>query len=110
MSDSGPDQNTEEIRSAEDLLPEVYAELRRLAATLSSHLQPGQTLQPTALVHKAYMRLVRQHDPGGEGRRHFFGAAVFATRPRLSRGSKAFPPCSWNSSTSTIRWRSASIR
>jgi RNA polymerase sigma factor (TIGR02999 family) len=83
MSDPGPDQNPEKIRSAEELLPEVYAELRRLAAALSSRLQPGQTLQPTALVHEAYLRLVRQHDPGWEGRRHFFGAAAQAMREIL---------------------------
>ena len=44
-----------------------------LAATLTTGLRPGQTLQPTALVHEAYLRLVRNRDPGWEGRRHFFG-------------------------------------
>jgi RNA polymerase sigma factor (TIGR02999 family) len=64
-------------------LPDVYGELRRLAAALSGRLQPGQTLQPTALVHEAYMRLVRNQDPGWEGRRHFFGAAAQAMREIL---------------------------
>jgi RNA polymerase sigma factor (TIGR02999 family) len=68
---------------ATDLLPHVYAELRRLAAALSGRLKPGQTLQPTALVHEAYMRLVRDKDPGWEGRRHFFGAAAQAMREIL---------------------------
>ena len=77
------DSNPEEIRSAAELLPEVYAELRRLAAALSVRLQPGQTLQPTALVHEAYLRLVRNQDPGWEGRRHFFGAAAQAMREIL---------------------------
>ena len=77
------DSNPEEIRSAAELLPEVYAELRSLAAALNDRLQPGQTLQPTALVHEAYMRLVRNRDPGWEGRRHFFGAAAQAMREIL---------------------------
>jgi RNA polymerase sigma factor (TIGR02999 family) len=68
---------------AADLLPKVYAELRRLAAELLSQLAPGQTLQPTALVHDAYLRLVRGHDPGWEGRRHFFAAAARAMREIL---------------------------
>jgi RNA polymerase sigma factor (TIGR02999 family) len=74
---------SEPIRPAEELLPEVYAELRRLAAALTNKLPPGQTLQPTALVHEAYMRLVRNQDPGWEGRRHFFGAAARAMREIL---------------------------
>jgi RNA polymerase sigma factor (TIGR02999 family) len=70
-------------RPAADLLPEVYAELRRLAAALTTRLRPGQTLQPTALVHEAYLRLVGHGDPGWEGRRHFFGAAARAMREIL---------------------------
>jgi RNA polymerase sigma factor (TIGR02999 family) len=69
--------------AAAKLLPEVYAELRRLAGELLSRLAPGQTLEPTALVHEAYLRLVRGHDPGWEGRRHFFGAAARAMREIL---------------------------
>jgi RNA polymerase sigma factor (TIGR02999 family) len=83
MADSTADQGPEEIRPAAELLPEVYAELRRLAAALTVKLQPGQTLQPTALVHEAYLRLVRDKDPGWEGRRHFFGAAARAMREIL---------------------------
>src|SRR5499426_3519616 len=72
-----------EKQAAAELLPAVYAELRRLAAVLSERLPPGQTLQPTALVHEAYLKLVRTHDPGWEGRRHFFGAAAQAMREIL---------------------------
>jgi RNA polymerase sigma factor (TIGR02999 family) len=72
-----------EKEPATDLLPHVYAELRRLAAVLCARLEPGQTLQPTALVHEAYMHLVRDKDPGWEGRRHFFGAAARAMREIL---------------------------
>jgi len=50
--------------AAEQLLPLVYEELRRLAAGYLDREQPGQTLQPTALVHEAFLRLVRHQDPG----------------------------------------------
>jgi len=69
-----------DIQQAAELLPIVYAELRRLAVALSAALPPGQTLQPTALVHEAYVRLVGNTDPGWNGRRHFFGAAALAMR------------------------------
>jgi len=61
----------------------LYEELRRLAAALTARLRPGQTLQPTALVHEAYLRLVRDKDPGWKDRRHFFGAAAQAMRDIL---------------------------
>ena len=54
--------------------------MRGLARALTARLPPGQTLQPTALVHEAYLKLVRGHDPGWEGRRHFFAAAAQAMR------------------------------
>jgi len=73
----------DEARPAGDLLPAVYDELRRLAAALTRRLRPGQTLQPTALVHEAYLRLVGDADSGWEGRRHFFGAAARAMRQIL---------------------------
>ena len=72
-----------ETQPAAELLPAVYAELRRLAAVLSGRLPPGQTIQPTALVHEAYLKLVSNHDPGWQGRRHFFGAAARAMRQIL---------------------------
>jgi RNA polymerase sigma factor (TIGR02999 family) len=83
MTDSSADSAPEEVRPAAELLPEVYAELRKLAAALTAPLRPGQTLQPTALVHEAYLRLVKDQDPGWEGRRHFFGAAARAMREIL---------------------------
>jgi RNA polymerase sigma factor (TIGR02999 family) len=68
-------------RAAEQLLPMVYAELRRVAGDLLRHESPGQTLQPTALVHEAYLRLVGDEPEGGwGGRRHFFAAAAEAMR------------------------------
>ncbi len=62
----------------EDLLPMVYDELRRLAAGHMQHERPGQTLQATALVHEAFLRLVGNEDATWENRRHFFGAAALA--------------------------------
>jgi RNA polymerase sigma factor (TIGR02999 family) len=63
------------------LLPLVYDELRKLAAQQLIHEAPGQTLQPTALVHEAYLRLVGdQANQHWRGRRHFFAAAAEAMR------------------------------
>jgi len=70
-------------QAAADLLPLVYDELRRLAEVRLSKLPPGQTLQPTALVHEAYMKLVKSADPGWNSRGHFFGAAARAMRDIL---------------------------
>jgi RNA polymerase sigma factor (TIGR02999 family) len=83
MTDESTDQTVKAAQAAAELLPAVYAELRRLAAALTGGLPPGQTLQPTALVHEAYLKLVRGGDPGWEGRRHFFGAAAQAMREIL---------------------------
>jgi RNA polymerase sigma factor (TIGR02999 family) len=69
-----------EPRAAEQLLPLVYDELRRLAARRLAREAPGQTLQATALVHEAYLRLVGSQDPGWNGRGHFFAAAAEAMR------------------------------
>jgi RNA polymerase sigma factor (TIGR02999 family) len=82
-----------EGRPARDLLPLVYDELRRLAAARLAQERPGQTLQPTALVHEAYLRLVGD-EPGRpwHGRAHFFAAAAEAMRRILvdrARGKAA---------------------
>ncbi len=66
--------------AAERLLPLVYDELRVLAARKLAREKPGQTLQATALVHEAYLRLVGAEDPGWNGRGHFFAAAAEAMR------------------------------
>ncbi len=67
-------------KAADELLPLVYEELRRLAAYKMSLLPPGQTLQATALVHEAYLRLVGNEHKRWENRRHFFSAAAEAMR------------------------------
>ena len=66
--------------AADELLPLVYEELRRLAAGKMAQEKPGQTLQPTALVHEAYLRLVGNQNQRWDGRAHFFGAAAEAMR------------------------------
>src|SRR5215468_2176310 len=67
-----------EDRAAAELLPLVYEELRRLADSQLRKSPRGHTLQPTALVHEAYLRLVGGVDPGWQGRGHFFFAAARA--------------------------------
>jgi RNA polymerase sigma factor (TIGR02999 family) len=67
-------------KAADRLLPLVYEELRRLAAHKMSHEPPGQTLQATALVHEAYIRLVGEEAQNWGSRTHFFSAAAEAMR------------------------------
>src|SRR5687767_7802556 len=66
--------------AAEQLLPLVYAELRRVAAHKMANEASGHTLQATALVHEAWLRLVDSNQRGWENRAHFFGAAAEAMR------------------------------
>ena len=67
-------------KAAEELLPLVYEELRRLAAAKMAQEQPGQTLQPTALVHEAWLRLVRTPEQNWQNRAHFFRTAAECMR------------------------------
>jgi RNA polymerase sigma factor (TIGR02999 family) len=67
-------------KAAAELLPMVYAELRRLAAQKMANEAAGHTLQPTALVHEAWMRLGGSDAPTFQNRAHFFGAAAEAMR------------------------------
>jgi RNA polymerase sigma factor (TIGR02999 family) len=69
-----------DAQAAEKLLPLVYEELRRLAAARMAKETPGQTLQPTALVHEAWLRLVQGREQRFENRGHFFAAAAEAMR------------------------------
>jgi RNA polymerase sigma factor (TIGR02999 family) len=78
-----------EAHAAEELLPLVYDELRRLAAEKMAQEKPGQTLQATALVHEAYLRLVDVHrEQHWDGRRHFFAAAAEAMRRILVEAAR----------------------
>lgn len=76
-------------RAAGELLPLVYDELRRLAAQRLAHEAAGQTLEPTALVHEAYLRLVgRDASQPWDGRGHFFAAAAEAMRRILVESAR----------------------
>jgi len=72
--------NAIERGDTDELLPLVYEELRLLAAQKLSHERPGQTLQATALVHEAYLRLVGEEPQTWDNRGHFFAAAAEAMR------------------------------
>ena len=77
-------------KAAENLLPLVYDELRSLARVRLAELAPGQTLQATALVHEAYLRVAGSEQPGGwNGRGHFFAAAAEAMRLILIEQARA---------------------
>jgi len=86
--ESGPENVTQILQAfeagdeqaAEKLLPVVYEELRRLAAAKMAREAPGQTLQPTALVHEAWLRLVGGQPQNWQNRAHFFAAAAEAMR------------------------------
>ena len=67
-------------KAADELLPLVYEELRKLAAARMANESPNQTLQPTALVHEAWLRLTGNENVKWQGRAHFFGAAAEAMR------------------------------
>jgi RNA polymerase sigma factor (TIGR02999 family) len=72
--------NAGDPTAAEELLPLVYGELRRLAASRMARESPGQTLQATALVHEAWLRLGGDAQPAWANRAHFFAAAAEAMR------------------------------
>jgi RNA polymerase sigma factor (TIGR02999 family) len=74
--------------AASQLLPLVYNELRKLAAQKMAHEKPGQTLDATALVHEAYLRLVGSSDQDWDNRRHFFAAAAEAMRRILIESAR----------------------
>ncbi len=88
MRDSSPQQvtlileaiNAGDAAAEDQLLPLVYDELRKIARSRMARERPGQTLQPTALVHEAYLRLFGGEKPSWESRAHFFGAAGEAMR------------------------------
>jgi RNA polymerase sigma factor (TIGR02999 family) len=93
-----------EGQAARDLLPLVYDELRKLAARRPAGEGPGQTLQATALVHEAYLRLVGT-GPGKnwEGRGHFFAAAAEAMRRILVDRARDGVPIATEKKTTIFR-------
>src|SRR3954471_1438232 len=78
----------DEIQTTEELLPLVYAELRRLAAHKMASENPGQTLQPTALVHEAWLKLGGEENRQWRNRNHFFAAAAEAMRRILTDNAR----------------------
>jgi RNA polymerase sigma factor (TIGR02999 family) len=77
-------------QAADELLPLVYQELRRLARSRMARERPGQTLTPTALVHEAYLRLVKDESLGWDNRGHFFAAAAEAMRRILIERARRY--------------------
>ncbi len=77
-----------DARAADELLPLVYQELRKLAAHRMKQEKPGQTLQATALVHEAYIRLVGAENQNWNSRGHFFAAAAEAMRRILIENAR----------------------
>ena len=77
-----------EAKAAEELLPLVYEELRRLAAQKMAQEASGHTLQPTALLHEAWLRLVGNQNAHFQGRAHFFAAAAEAMRRILIENAR----------------------
>ncbi len=77
-----------DVRAADELLPLVYQELRQLAAQRMKQEKPGQTLQATALVHEAYIRLVGSESQNWNSRGHFFSAAAEAMRRILIENAR----------------------
>ena len=75
-----PGARADDVASLDALFPAVYEELRRLAGRHLRRERPDHTLQPTALVHEAYMRLAEQHGAAWPSRAHFFGAAAVMMR------------------------------
>ncbi|MEM6979764.1 MAG: ECF-type sigma factor [Planctomycetota bacterium] len=81
--------NAGDCHATEELLPLVYEELRRMAGRKMNHEMASHTLQPTALVHEAFLRLVGDHrGPTWEGRPHFFAAAAEAMRRILIESAR----------------------
>jgi RNA polymerase sigma factor (TIGR02999 family) len=76
-------------RPVDALLPVVYEELRRLAASYLRRERPGQTLQPTALVHEAYLRLMKDRPERWQNRAHFCAIAAHAMRQILIERARA---------------------
>ena len=102
-----------ESHAGEELLPLVYDELRRLAAYRLAQEKPGQTLQATALVHEAWLRLV-QSEPGGaearwNGRRHFFGAAAEAMRRILVENARRKKSLMHGGSLKRVDWEQVEL-
>jgi RNA polymerase sigma-70 factor, ECF subfamily len=88
-SGSSRDRSGDDRQSLDTLLPIVYQELRRLAASYLRRERPGQTLQPTALVHEAYLRLMKDRPDRWQNRAHFCAIAAHSMRQILIERARA---------------------
>src|SRR5262245_22845669 len=96
-------------KAAEELLPLVYGELRRLAAAKMAREAPGQTLQPTALVHEAWLRLVGDSQPKWQNRVHFLGAAAEAMRRVLVENARRKLRLKRGGQQERVEWQESAI-
>jgi len=92
-----------------ELLPLVYDELRKLAAAKMAHEAPGQTLQATALVHEAWLRLAGGTEPNWNGRGHFFGAAAEAMRRILVERARKKARVRHGGGLEKVDWKEVTI-
>lgn len=81
--------NQGQPEALEKLVPVIYQELQKLAGSYLRNERPGHTLQPTALIHEAYLRLIGQNVPAWQNRRHFFGVAAQLMRQVLVEHARA---------------------
>lgn len=89
MKERPPSPKGSGAASPSDLMPQVYDELRRLAANYLRHERPGQTLQATALVHEAFLRLSREKNRPWQNRTHFLAIAALSMRQILVQRARA---------------------
>jgi RNA polymerase sigma factor (TIGR02999 family) len=89
MSEGSPTPKGSGAASPSDLMPQVYDELRRLAANYLRQERPGQTLQATALVHEAFLRLSKEKNPPWKNRPHFLAIAALSMRQILVQRARA---------------------
>lgn len=96
-------------QAAEELLPLVYEELRKLAAARMAHEAPGQTLQPTALVHEAWLKLTAGGSRSWNDRQHFFRAAAEAMRRILVDRARQRKACKHGGDLRRTEWAESKI-
>ena len=89
MEERPPSPKGSGVAGPSDLMPQVYDELRRLAGNYLRRERPGQTLQATALVHEAFLRLSREKNPPWKNRTHFLAIAALSMRQILVQRARA---------------------
>jgi len=99
-----------DAKAADELLPLVYEELRRVAAARMAQEAPGQTLQPTALVHEAWLRLGGENQPDWQNRGHFFSAASEAMRRILVESARRKLRLKRGGGQERVEWQESAIQ